>query len=194
MKIESYSYPHSSFLSTEKDMNIIVNHFLKNERLKKLLFYNTKDCLNQPELTDDQTFSMFGNQIKIVPKIKVDSSVLVYVIISFDNFTTNQRNPEFRDNIVSFDIVCHFDQWQLQDFQLRPYKIAAEIDSMFNNKHLTGIGELHFLGANQIVLTDEFAGLTLMYEAIHGGEDKKNAENPKEQQDIVENFNRIFNQ
>jgi len=64
---------------------------------------------------------------------------------------------------------------------LRPYKIAAEIDSMFNNKHLTGIGELHFLGANQIVLTDEFAGLTLMYEAIHGGEDKKNAENPKEQ-------------
>ena len=194
MKIESYSYPHSSFLSTEKDMNIIVNHFLKNERLKKLLFYNTKDCLNQPELTDDQTFSMFGNQIKIVPKIKVDSSVLVYVIISFDNFTTNQRNPEFRDNIVSFDIVCHFDQWQLQDFQLRPYKIAAEIDSMFNNKHLTGIGELHFLGANQIVLTDEFAGLTLMYEAIHGGEDKKNAENPKEQSDIVENFNRIFNQ
>lgn len=194
MKIESYSYPHSSFLSTEKDMNIIVNHFLKNERLKKLLYYNTKDCLNQPELTDDQTFSMFGNQIKIVPKIKVDSSVLVYVIISFDNFTTNQRNPEFRDNIVSFDIVCHFDQWQLQDFQLRPYKIAAEIDSMFNNKHLTGIGELHFLGANQIVLTDEFAGLTLMYEAIHGGEDKKNAENPKEQQDIVENFNRIFNQ
>ena len=194
MKIESYSYPHSSFLSTEKDMNIIVNHFLKNERLKKLLYYNTKDCLNQPELTDDQTFSMFGNQIKIVPKIKVDSSVLVYVIISFDNFTANQRNPEFRDNIVSFDIVCHFDQWQLQDFQLRPYKIAAEIDSMFNNKHLTGIGELHFLGANQIVLTDEFAGLTLMYEAIHGGEDKKNAENPKEQQDIIENFNRIFNQ
>jgi len=46
MKIESYSYPHSSFLSTEKDMNIIVNHFLKNERLKKLLYYNTKDCLN----------------------------------------------------------------------------------------------------------------------------------------------------
>jgi hypothetical protein len=32
-----------------------------------------------------------------------------------------------------------------------------------------------------------------MYEAIHGGEDKKNAENPKEQADIVANFNKIFN-
>jgi hypothetical protein len=64
---------------------------------------------------------------------------------------------------------------------------------MFNDKHLTGIGTLQFLGANQIVLTDEFAGLCLMYEAIHGGEDKKNAENPKEQTDIVANFNKIFN-
>jgi hypothetical protein len=35
----------------------------------------------------------------------------------------------------------------LEDFALRPYKIAAEIDSMFNNTHLTGIGELQFIGA-----------------------------------------------
>jgi hypothetical protein len=54
---------------------------------------------------------------------------------------------------------------------LRPYKIAAEIDTMFNGKSLTGIGELEFMGANQIVLTDEFAGLCLMYRAVHGGED-----------------------
>jgi hypothetical protein len=78
----------------------------------------------------------------------LDSSVLNYVIISFDNFVPNANNPEFRDNIVSFDIVCHFDQWNLGDFKLRPYKIAAEIDTLFNDKHLTGIGTLQFLGAN----------------------------------------------
>lgn len=193
MKIESYSYPQSSFLSVEKDLTIITNHLLKNDRLKKLLYYTTKDCLDKPDLTDKETYSLFGNQVKIVPKLKVDGSVLNYIIITFDNFTENRNNPEFRDNVVSFDIVCHFDQWQLKDFQLRPYRIAAEIDSMFNDKHLTGIGTLQFLGANQIVLTDEFAGLCLMYEAIHGGEDKKNAENPKEQADIVANFNKIFN-
>lgn len=194
MKIESYQYPHSSFLSVEKDMSIIVDYFLKNDRLKKLLFYTTKDCLSKPPVSENDTYEMFGKQIKIVPKLLVDSSVLTYVIISFDNFTLNATNPEFRDNIISFDIVCHFNQWQLQDFSLRPYKIAAEIDSMFNNKHLTGIGELQFLGAKQIILTDEFAGLSLMYSAIHGGEDKKNAENPVEQLDIVNNFNKIFNQ
>ena len=192
MKIESYKYPHSSFLSTEKDMSIIVDLFLRNDRLKKLLYYTTNDCLDKPNLTDEETFSMFGKQIKIVPKLYVDGSVLNYIIISFDNFTPS-GNPEFRDNMVEFDIICHFDQWNLKDFQLRPYKIAAEIDSMLNGKSLTGIGELEFMGATQIILTDEFAGLCLMYRAVHGGEDTKKAQNPKEQEDIVTNFDKIFN-
>lgn len=193
MKIETYKFPQSSFLSVEKDLSIIVDYLLKNERLKKLLFYTTRDCLSQPNVSQEDTFEMFGKNVKIVPKLKVDGSVLNYVIISFDNFTENRNNPEFRDNIIEFDIICHFDQWQINDMQLRPYRIAAEIDSMFNKRHLTGIGKLQFLGANQIILTDEFAGFCLMYEAIHGEEDKKNAENPKEQEDIVRNFNKIFN-
>jgi len=44
---------------------------------------------------------------------------------------------------------------------------------MFNDKRLTGIGKLEFLGANQMILTDEYAGLCVMYQAIHGEEDKK---------------------
>lgn len=192
MKIESYKFPKSSFLSTEKDMSIIVDLFLKNERLKKLLWYTTNDCLSRPNITEDETFQMFGQQIKLVPKLYVDGSVLNYIIISFDNFVPS-GNPEFRDNIVEFDIICHFDQWNLKDFQLRPYKIAAEIDTMLNGKSLTGIGELEFIGANQMILTDEYAGLCLMYRAVHGGEDTKRAQNPVEQADLVENFDRIFN-
>lgn len=192
MKLENYKYPHSSFLSVEKDMNIIVNHIFKNDRLKKLLYYTTSDCLNKPKLTQDETLSMYGKQIRMVPKLTVDSSVLTYLIISFDNFTPS-GNPEFRDNIIEFDIICHFNQWQLKDFQLRPYRIAAEIDTMFNDQHLTGIGTLQFLGAKQIVLTDEFAGLCLMYEAVHGEEDKKHAPNPIDEPDMIENFDNIFN-
>ena len=194
MKIENYSIPHSSFLSLEKDMEIITNRLIKNDRLKKLLYYPTTDCLTKPNLTSDQTLELFGKQIKMVPKLYVDNSVLTYIIVNFDNFTPNFSNPEFRDNIIEFDIICHFDQWKLDSFSLRPYKIAAEIDTMFNERHLTGIGDLHFLGANQIILTDEFAGLCLMYSAIHGGEDKKNALNPLDAKQIPSNYDVIFNQ
>ena len=194
MRIQNYTYPKSSFLSTEKDMNIIVDLIMKNDRLKKMLYYTTRDCLNKPNLTEDETISMFGKQIKIVPKLYVDGSVLNYIIISFDNFTKNYNNPEFRDNIIEFDIICHFDQWHMEDFELRPYKIAAELDSMLNNQRLTGIGKLEFLGANQMILTDEYAGLCVMYQAIHGEEDKKHMPNPADEEEFKDNFDTIFNQ
>ena len=193
MRIENYQFPKSSFLAQEKDLELITNMMLKNDRFKRLLHYSTKDALDKPNLTEEESLSLFGKNIKIVPKLYIDGSVLSYVIISFDNFTPNATNPEFRDNIISFDIICHFEQWQLKDFQLRPYRIAAEIDTMFNGKHLTGIGNLEFMGANQIPLNDEFAGLSLMYSAIHGEEDRKNMPNPADQAKFEEEFNKLFN-
>lgn len=160
----------SSFLSVEKDMNLIMNKMLADETLKRLLFHTTKDALKKRNLTEEETYGLIGKNIKRIPKLQVDGEVLNYVIINFDNFTPS-GNPEFRDNVIEFDIICHFDQWELDDLQLRPYKIAGEIDSLFNGKKLTGIGITNFLGANQIILNSEFAGFCLMYEAVHGGED-----------------------
>ena len=194
MKIENYAFPKSSFLSVEKDMGLLTNMFMKNDRLKKMLYYTTKDCMNKPNLTEEQTLSLFGKNIKIVPKLQVDNEVLNYIVINFSDFTPNYTNPEFRNNVISFDIVCHFDQWQMKDFELRPYKIAAEIDSMLTQERLTGIGKIEFLGASQIVLTDEFAGLSLMYQAIHGEEDKKHMPNPQNEEQFIKEFNKMFNE
>ena len=194
MKVQTYTYPKSSFLSLEKDMEIITSTMMKNERLKKLLYYTTKDCMDKPNLTQEQNIELFGKNIKLIPKLYIDSSVQNYIIVRFDNFSRNATNPEFRDNIIEFDIICHFDQWQLKDFQLRPYRIAAEIDSVFDKNHLSGIGELGFLGAYQTVLNDEYAGLCLMYSAIHGEEDKKNMLNPIDNEQFVADFNKMFNE
>ena len=108
--------PKSSFLSMEKDTRLILNTMLKNPRIKRLLYYNSPDCLDRPNLNDDETIGLIGKNIKIIPKLYVDNSVLNYIVISFDNFTRNFLNPEFRDNIIEFDIVCHYDQWTLKDF------------------------------------------------------------------------------
>ena len=193
MKKENYLFPKSSFLSVDKDMGIIVDQMMKDENLKKLLYYTSKDALFKPKLTEEQSIELIGKNIRMVPKLYVDGSVLQYLIISFDNFVTNPTNPQFRDNIIEFDIICHFDQWQLKDFELRPFKIAAEIDTLFNNKKLTGIGLLQFIGCSKIVLTDEFAGYCLTYGAIHGEEDKKHMPNPNDEEMMLVNFNNIFN-
>jgi hypothetical protein len=64
---------------------------------------------------------------------------------------------------------------------------------MLNERRLTGIGKIEFLGAKQMLLTDEYAGLCLMYQTIHGDEDKKNALNPVTEQQIEDNFDEMFN-
>jgi hypothetical protein len=44
-----------------------------------------------------------------------------------------------------------------------------------------------------MILTDEFAGLCLMYQAVHGEEDKKFMPNPADEEGFIKNFDAIFN-
>lgn len=194
MKIENYQFPKSAFLSVEKDLEIITDYILKNNNLKKLLFYNSKDALKKPNLTEDQSLLLFKKNIKIVPKVYLEEEMINYIVISFDNFIENNFNPEFRDNLIQFDIVCNYENWHLQDFQLRPYRIAAELDSMLNKKHLTGIGKLEFFTGVNLQINSNFGGFSLVYKVIHGEEDKKFMPNPVDEEAMINNFDEIFNQ
>ena len=191
MKIDNYQPPKSSFLSINKDMRLLVDKFLTNDRLCKLLYYTDKNALHKEKLTDEQKIGLFNTQIRIVPKLYVDNPVFAYIIISFDNFVESS-NPEFRDNIIEFDIVCHFDQWQMKDFDLRPYRIAAELDSMFADAKLTGIGRTEFYGATEIIQNDEFAGVCLLFNVYHGEEDKKMMPNPADQEEFEQEYREMI--
>ena len=165
-------YRNSSFLSLEKDTSLIVQKILEDNELKKLLYYNTKDCLDKPDLTQEESYSLIGKQIKIVPKAEINPEGYSYIVIGFDCFVPNGNNPQFRDNYITFDILCPFDHWDLGDFQLRPYKIAGRLDARLNNQKLTGIGVLNFISANNLVINDELGCITLTYAAIHGKDDE----------------------
>lgn len=193
MIIDNVQLPKSSFLSVEKDMKLIANMLIKNKRLRKLLKNTTRDALDGPNISDKEAIEMFGKEIKNVPQMKIDKNIRNYIFIKFDNFVPNGTNPEFRDNLIYFNIVCHYDQWQLQDFELRPIRIGAEIDTMFNNQRLTGIGLLQFVGASEIIINEEFAGYSFIYLATHGEEDKKGMPNPADNAQYEKDFNELFN-
>jgi hypothetical protein len=69
MIINKEFMPKSSFLSMEKDMHLITNMMLRNPRLKKLLYYNSPDCLDRPPVPEDESYELFKKNIKIVPKL-----------------------------------------------------------------------------------------------------------------------------
>jgi len=178
---------NSSFLSIEKDIERILTKLffdnqIKNKQLLRLLVIPMKDCLSNlenedyKEVVNNTTLSTLirDGYIKLAPKIPMPEheKVKSYIIISFDNFTPNAKNPQFRDCTIHFDIICHTDYWAMDNYQIRPLKIAGYIDGILNNSKLTGIGTLNFMGCNELVLDEVLSGYTLSYRAIHGSDDR----------------------
>ena len=60
----------------------------------------------------------------------------------------------------------------MDNFQIRPLKIAGYIDGILNKTKLSGIGELEFMGCNELVLDEVLSGYTLSYRAVHGSDDR----------------------
>ena len=181
----------SSFLSCEKDIEEILRKLFVSSKpysdyLKKLLVINTKDCLdNETSTTIQQKIADMNlaklrqeGYIKLEPKIRFgeNEEVKSYIIVSCDNFSPNATNPYYRDCTVTFDIICHTDYWDIGNYRIRPLKIAGYIDGILNKARLSGIGTFNFIGCNQLILNEELSGYTLIYSAIHGNDDKLEAE------------------
>lgn len=177
----------SSFLSCDKDAERIIRKLFIESRpysdeLKRLLVINTKDCLDDVtnpiylKKLEEMSVSRLMDEgyIKLSPKIRLPEheEVKSYMILTFDNFTPNPTNPQFRDCLVTFDIVCHTDYWDIGDYRMRPLKICGYIDGLLNNSKLTGIGTLQFAGCNELILSEDLSGYTLTYKAIHGSDDQ----------------------
>lgn len=178
MKHNSYEYPKSSLLGMPKDAAIIIDRILSNPNLLRLLVYETRDWQSQPLPNGERIKELFtSHQISSVPKIKIDSKEKTYIRLTYGTVIRNASNPEYRDNTFGIDIICHYDNWDLGDFELRPYRVAGEIDAMLDKTHLTGIGELEFVSATPYVYNEEFAGVSLTYLAVRGHEDQKNPVN-----------------
>ena len=178
---------NSSFLNVEKDTLRIIRKLFVESRpysdiLKALLVVNGNDVLknmknpvyNQAIQQATPTWLKDNDYILTVPKINIQEfdEKKSFLLITFDNFTPNETNPQFRDCIVTIDIICHLDLWDLGDYQLRPLKIAGYVDGILDNTHLTGIGTFQFLGGGMLKFNEQLAGYSLMYRAVHGSDDK----------------------
>lgn len=177
----------SSFLSCEKDTEKILHRlFVENrpysDELKRLLVINTKDCLdditNPDYLAKLKSMSVAklreDGYIKLEPKIRIPEheEIKSYIILTYDDFSTNNTNPQFRDCTVNFYVICHTDYWDLGNYRIRPLKICGYIDGLLNNIKLSGIGTFQFLGCSMLVLDENLSGYVLSYRAIHGSDDE----------------------
>ena len=141
----------------------VANKLMSNQRLCRLLKYSVRDPFKD-KYPDVDGVSLLNKQIMIVPKIFDDSTEKTsYIVALFSNFTTNSINPDYKLSTVRFDVACPYDEWVLDDRSLRPYLIMQEIDDMFNQAQMAGIGTLQFVRADSLVLTPQMGGYSMLY-------------------------------
>ena len=142
---------------------IIANKLMTNKRICRLLKYQVRDPFSE-KYPDVDGSELINKQILIVPKIYDDSTEkMSYITAIFDDFVVNMLNPEFKTSTVRFDIACPYDEWLLNERSLRPYLIMEEIDQMFNEAKIAGIGTLQFYRADPLALTPWIGGYSMEY-------------------------------
>ena len=180
---------HSSFLSCEKDQELILRKlFIENKPysnyLKRLLVINTPDCLDESQaqylhIIDGYSLSKLKQEgyISLTPKLKIKDfgDIKSYIIIEFTDFFPTS-NPEYRNTTINFSIFCHTDCWELDNYKIRPIQIAGYIDGILDNTRLTGIGKLRFVGAQRLMMNEDWGGIVLQYSATHEKDEDKNEE------------------
>ena len=144
---------------------LIANKIMQNQNICRLLKYQTKNPFDKnADQPDVDGVDLIHKQILIVPKVFDDSTEkMSYIISVFDDFVVNQINPDFKVSTVRFDIACPYDEWILNERSLRPYLIMEEIDKMFNQSKLKGIGNLEFWRADNLTLSPWIGGYSMRY-------------------------------
>lgn len=142
----------------------IANKLVTDQALCRLLKYQDPDPLNTEKYEDVNGVDLLHKQIIIVPKFPEEGIECSFVMAVFDNFTINPNNPDFKLTRIRFDVVCPYTEWIINENSLRPYLIMEEIDKLFNQAKLSGIGNLQFTHSTPLVLSPQIGGYSMYYQ------------------------------
>lgn len=119
---------------------IIGNYLLQNQNICKLLSYYPSqktynfNPLDKPMVKNPNDLLM--ENIFPVPKLpEAENEQQCYITVTSTGGEIMADN-HYREIYIVFDIICHLNSWIIKN-GYRPYKIACEIDKMFNNKITT---------------------------------------------------------
>lgn len=145
----------------------IVAELLKNENLLKLLYYEDISPLSEDKETPNIK-EIYNKLVKIVPRVsdKDKKGAKSIISLKIDGGRENSENTEFQDIALSVEIFVPLEQWLLEGYELRPFKIMGEIKKSLNNKAIEGIGRLKTSGFNISFLTEETGAYMMSFSLL----------------------------
>lgn len=160
------------FLAVERDAYSILNRLIKNEKICKLLYYNTPDALDRNMTAEEMAEMVELGYINIKSVFPEDEKIKNFIMISFDNFSTTD-NPLFIEYTIEISIFCHQENFDFKKdgkTHIRDLFISHLIMEELNNSKMNGIGKLSFLTASSVILGSDtkYSGKSLVFSNYHG--------------------------
>ncbi len=151
------------FEELDENINKVMMKLIESQNLCKLLYYDTghdEDPLSKPDIQDMS--SLLFDRIYPLPKIpNIEESTSSLLTVFFDEIRLSE-NINFKGTILSFTILCHIDLWRMPG-KLRPYSIKHEIDKIFNEQRVIGIGKMQFERSRFTWANEKYSGYRLDY-------------------------------
>ena len=142
----------------------IISRLQTNQNLLKLVYYTSKDPLNEEDLTEEQIKTEIYNKlIKIVPRIGYKETAQSMISMRVVRGRNNPENGEFRDFEIDIEVFVPLTQWFIKDSNLRPFAIMGEIHKSLNNKTINGLGKMKGGDFQINFLTDEIVSYEMVY-------------------------------
>ena len=142
----------------------IITRLQTNQNLLKLVYYTSKDPLNEEDLTEEQIKTeVYNKLIKIVPRIGYKETAQSMISMRVVRGRNNPENGEFRDFEIDIEVFVPLTQWFIKDSNLRPFAIMGEIHKSLNNKVINGLGKMKGGDFQINFLTDEIVSYEMVY-------------------------------
>ena len=149
-------------------LNRIAQKLNKDQLLCRLLKYMESNPLSG-ELDDwDDTVSLVGTNIRIVPKVRLNEVTEPYVVITIPTIELHD-NIDFSLLTIQIDVLCPIDKWQIDDICPRPFKIMQRIYDCLQASKVTGIGTMQFLTSSQSVIYEGVSDNQMVFQVTANG-------------------------
>ena len=160
LKQTKTAHKTNRFLTPGKNFEIIAKRIHKNDTLCKLLTRYNDTPLDDKDPTLNERAEVLNNRVRPIPILEKEDEVGAYILLSTGSIVTMSEGLSFN---ISFDILCNTDIWKLQGYHTRPMLIMNEIDAIFSDTKVSGIGKMNFLGATPLKINEKMLGYTMLF-------------------------------
>jgi hypothetical protein len=162
----------AKFAELNDNLQDVLLKLVQSQNLCKYLFYESSgdseaqliDPLTKPNLDIATCASLVYNHIYPFPKLPDIKDAGTYVTVHFDRIKRGD-SIYWKNSVLVFTVICHISQLRLLGKQ-RLLSVMNEIDELFNNQSVIGIGKVQFEDARYFIPDKNFVGYGLEYKIV----------------------------